>query len=104
MTPMNKKTKGLFNTNKILPLSTKKSEKSEERLSPMHSQNVLKTSTMKGKTLKKIVFSDKKKVTKFAGLRIVIDENEKTNVIEETDSKDDSLRRDNSIGSNLNPF
>jgi len=49
------------------------------------------------------VFSEKK-VTKFAGLKIVVgSENEKVDVIQEIDG-DESLRRDNSLGSNLNPF
>jgi hypothetical protein len=59
---------------------------------------------MQGKSMKRIIFTEKKKVTKFAGLRIVIGENERVDVIDEIDSKEDSLRRDNSLGSNLNPF
>lgn len=41
-------------------------------------------------------------MTTFAGVKIVVDKNDKVDVIEE--QSEESLRRADSIGSNLNPF
>jgi hypothetical protein len=100
MTPLNKKTG--FNNNKILPmLSNKNSEERDQSVGSQDSGSIFKASTFMRKSSKKIVFSDKK-VTQFAGLKIVAGENGKVDVIEEKD--EDSFRRGDSLGSNLNPF
>lgn len=106
MTPLTKKSG--FNNNKVLPpLSHLNSHDGERDSSPLLHATILEASnTIKFKKNKKIVISDKK-VTKFAGLRIIVgSDNEKVDVIQEMDgdSKESSLRRGNSMGSNLNPF
>jgi hypothetical protein len=81
MTPL--KGKSGFNNNKVLPpLSHKKSQNGYAReSSPLVHGSVLKSSTIKKqKHHTKLVISDKK-VTKFAGCKIIIGkENEKVDV------------------------
>jgi hypothetical protein len=89
-------------TSALPPLSHKNSAGKLRNLSPLERDELPKSGTMKGKSLKKIVFSDKK-VTRFAGLKIIIGDNEKASVIQEDDSEG-SLKRAESLNSNLNPF
>jgi hypothetical protein len=104
MTPLNRKSG--FNNNKVLPpLSHKKSQNGQEReSSPLVHGSILKSSTINRKHHTKLVISDKK-ITKFAGLKIIVGkENEKVDVKMDNNSSGSSLMRGRSFGSNLNPF
>jgi hypothetical protein len=63
---------------KLPPIAEKRSADKLRNESPLVHGSLARSGTVKG--LKKIVFSDKK-VTRFAGLKIVIGENEKADVI-----------------------
>ena len=65
------------------------------------SENFKSSKIVRRQSSKKVVFSDKK-VTSFAGLKIVVGDNDKVDVIQEQD--EESFRRGDSLGSNLNPF
>lgn len=81
MTPLKKK-KG-FNQNKVLPLLS--SSPSPKRNQSPDSTGIFKSSSLKRKSQsssKKIVFSDKK-VTTFAGVKIVVGKNDEVDVIQE---------------------